>query len=440
MDSYKSIMKKNFTCSAALALSLSFFANADTCRFITWEPGAGVFDGPQIMALGMSPNGRYVCGAVDQGDGFFVADLETGHFDYDLSDDPEGSELRNIDNNGLAIGYNGPGFTYSIDGTLTELDTPEGYKYVLGEDLTVNGDIMVGSLVAPGYVTYAAVSVNGGEWKMLSLPPAEELGPYDEGDSSAKLVSGDGKIIAGHISSFGPLMVWTQGEDGEYVPDPVYMKYVALTEEEIYTKPLLSMMPIDMSNNGKYILCQSQAIIDDDYKAIPVIYNTETKEITIFDEPQEADMYFAGMTPVAIADDASFIGIYGFPMRGYYGSFYMAAGATQSVPLGEAFPSFGEMFGMADSLGFVTATDMSADGSKITGYGYYSEDFFDEELPAGFASFVIDTGTGTAVDAASAVAPVSTEIYSIDGRRLENLHKGLNIVRNSDGTAKKIIK
>ena len=54
---------------------------------------------------------------------------------------------------------------------------------MLGEALSNSGGVMVGSLVAKGFITNAAYSKNGGEWTLLPEADADLLGSY-AGDGS----------------------------------------------------------------------------------------------------------------------------------------------------------------------------------------------------------------------------------------------------------------
>lgn len=437
-------MKKLFTLTLSIALCAT--VNAESVKILGLGLGVPGEDEPQFMGLGISPNGRYVCGSIEMGHGFFVADIEANHYQFQVTEDPEGAELRHVDNNGLAIGYNGPGVTYSIDGEETVLQTPEGdYKYVLGEAISNDGSIMVGSAVATGYATYGAFSKDGSVWELLPEASAEVLGDYAGEGSSAKYVSGDGKVILGCIGSFGPGVLWMMNEDGEYEMDPIFTQYVVLTEEDMESqeKPLYDLFAMGVSNNGKYALFRGVIVNDEEMVFVPVVYNTESRELKIYDEPQEIDIYNLGLTPTAIADNGTIIGIVGQPIMGSSGSFILKAGETQAENMAEAYPEFGAMFGFADMMGFCQPTGMSADGRYIVGYGFYSEDFEDEMAPAYYATYVIDTedvGSGIQNVDEEGVEATPEAIYSIDGKRLDNMVKGLNIVRMSDGSVRKIFK
>lgn len=438
-------MKKLFTLTLGVALCATT-VNAESLKVLGLGLGIPGEDEPQFMGLGVSPDGRYVCGSIEMGDGFFVADMLNNEYSYEATDDPEGAELRHVDNNGLAIGYNGPGVTYSIDGVTTVLPCPEGdYKYVLGEAISNDGSIMAGSIVAKGYVTYAAYSKDGGVWDFLPEVPEEIAGDIFGEGSSAKYMSGDGKVILGCIGSFGPGILWIMNEDGEYEVDPIFSRYLVMTEEDMENpeKTLYALAAAGLSNNGKYALFQGKIFVDDDYLSVPVVYDIENSELKIYDEPQEVDMYGIGLAPSAIDDNGTIIGIVGVPMYGCTGSFILKAGATQAVSLGQAYPAYEEIFGFSDMIGYCQPTAMSADGRYIVGYGYYCEDFEDDMAPAYFVTFVIDTedeGTGIRAAETDAVQVVPEAVYTIDGKRLDGMVKGVNIIRMSDGSVRKVFK
>lgn len=445
-------MKKIFTAILSLAVCATVGAQTSSLKILGFGLGVPGEDEPQLIGLDISPNGKYVCGLIEMGGGYFVADIENNIYSFAVSDDPEGAELRHVDNNGLAIGFNGPGVTYSIDDVETVLKVPsEEYKYVLGEDISNDGSVMVGSLVDTGYATYAAYSKDGGEWTPLPQIDDEQLAELASEGCSAKYVSGDGKVILGFAGSFGPAIMWVMNDEGEYELDPLFTRYMILTEDDMVAgeKVFSNLTPANLSNNGKYALLTGVIEVEDEIeglvtKTVPVVYDVEAKEITIYSEPQEIDMYGLGLTPTAIADDGTFIGIIGtLPMYACFGSFIWKSGEEQAQSYSEAFPCYAEMFGFYDLIGNCVPTSLSADGRYLQGYGFYSPDFEDEEAPAYFATYVIDTQSGTTgIEATpSASAPATVEgIYSIDGKRIDRMAKGINIVRMSDGTSRKVIK
>lgn len=423
-----------------LALCLSL--GAETLKTLSYEGGPGV-GSLELAGMGLSPNGRFVCGMIGYGEGFFAMDLESGVCNYKFELD---SELHNIDNNGLAIGYLGDmGVTYSWNGEMAELNAIDAScKYTMGEDLTNDGSVRVGTSVEYGYVTHAAISVNGGEWTRLPEPPADQLGKYTDG-SMAIGISGDGKYIIGHADNFGPIIMWTRNDDGSYEPDALFSRYCALDESEKDIKPLLDLHAQAISNNGLYVLClASKSVVDgngDEIKLnFPAVYNTDTREFKFYDELQNIDEKNLGLAGTAIADDGSFVGIIGSMMNANVGCFVMKAGETQAKLFVDAFPQYAEKFEVADKIGNSIPTDVSADGRYILGFAYYSEDLYDPTLHVSALTYIIDNGVTDSAVGSVSMLPVSEEIYSLDGVRLTELKKGVNIIRMSDGSVRKVIK
>lgn len=437
-------MKKVFTLFLGFALCSSL--NAQTIKTLSFGLGTPGIDEPSLMGLSISPDGKYACGAIESGSGYFIADIENDQVKFEIATDDEGAELRHVANNGVAIGYNGPGVTYSFEGIETVLATPsDEYKYVLGEALSNDGSVLVGSLVAKGYLTHAAYSKDGGTWTLLPEADKDVLGDYAGQGSSAKYISGDGKVILGYVGSFGPATLWIENENGEYVIDPIFSKYIIMNEEDLNNgeKVLYDMQPMGISNNGKYALCQGIMRAEGYASSVPVVYNVETKELTIYDEPQNIDPDGYGLLPTAIANDGTFVGIIGSqPLYMSAGSFIWTAGDSQASTLGQEYPIYEETFGFPDAIGYCLPTGISADGRYILGYGFYSPDFEDPEAPAYFTTYVIDVnGDPTAVETIKPAEDLTIDqIYSIDGKRMERLGKGINIIRMSDGSVRKVLK
>lgn len=445
-------MKKIFTISVACALCTTL--NAETIKVLTIQPSEEIpeMQAPYISVMGLtlSANGDYVGGVLEQGLGLFVADARTGEVKYKLT--PDGAELRNIDNNGLAIGVNDAtgGVTYDFTtGAVTTICAPEEYKYFLGEALTNDGSTLFGSCVGTGFATYAYYTNDGKDWKSLPYPTDEQLGAYANRvrkESAVKQASGDGKVLLGNLGGFAIPTLWVMNDKGEYEVDFFPARFVKLTEEDRNdtTKPLYAisgMYGYLLSNNGRYVIMIG---LDDDPNTgkgygVPAIYDTVTKELKIFSEPQEIDDRGTGLYPTAIADDGTFIGTIGTPYHNSFGSFIWKAGEPQAELLITAFPEFGVLFGDSDYYGYNMPTGISADGSTIMGYTYYSDDYYDESSPAFYTTYIIDCGEDNAVDAIETEGSVDA-IYSIDGRSLNTLSKGINIVRQANGKVKKILK
>ncbi|MDE7350135.1 MAG: hypothetical protein K2N25_03640 [Muribaculaceae bacterium] len=435
-------MKKVFT----FAVSLSLFASvyAQDVKILSCTGQFPTEYEPQFQALGLSGNGRYVCGAGEGGAVVFVADLQSDEFKWSLIEDEEGGELRHVDDNGVAVGLE---YTYSFgSGELSFNQIPAGYRNVLYEDLTNDGSLIVGSLGGPDG-SLAAYNDNGTGWKLLPIPSDDELmglAPRFGGVSSAKRISGDGGVILGFLGSFFMPFLWYRNDAGEYVPDFFLARYLKLTEADMNddSKPLVGVSAhyLNISNNGRYIAILGMIGDEGQEQYIPVVYDTVTKEAKFYTEKQEIDMAESGLYPSGISDDGTFIGCVGVPFFGSIGSFIMKPGQTQAELFNDVFPQYYELLGESDYLGFSVPTAISADGKKIVGYTFYSEDYNDKSTPALYISYVISLDADNAVEEISPADPGLRSIYSIDGRNLSHLQKGLNIVRNADGSVSKILK
>ncbi len=442
-------MKKIVAISLFLTSCASVYA--DSLNLISCGLGAPGIDEPQLIGLGISPDGRYVCGPIESGAGVFVADWQTGEVKWKVGGE-SGSELRHVDNNGIAIGYiEDSGVLYSFNSGEESLITPpDGSRFVLGESLSNDGSVLVGSLSAQSFDTEAAYCnvKDGDEWIKLPFPTDEELGGFSDKMrkiSSAKCVSGDGKIILGCLGSFTCPVIWKMNESGVYEVDVFPVRYVKLSEEDIPNddKMLYSISGtyLSLSNNGKYV--SMLGLIRDEYgeRNVPVVYNTEDKTIKVYSEEQIIDEYGFGLYPIAISDDGTFIGTMGQPFYASSGSFIMKAGQTVAESFIDAFPAFAEKFSETDLVGFNIPTGISADSQYILGYTFYSDDYYSEEGAAYWLSYVISTDLVNSVDRISSESLNGNEmIYSIDGRKLNRMADGLNIVRGSDGKVRKILK
>lgn len=444
-------MKKIIALSSVIALCSSIYAEELT--ILSCGIGTPGLEEPQLMGLGLSPNGKYICGPIESAAGIFVADRETGKVNWKISGE-DGGELRNVDNEGVATGYvDDFAVLFPFDKEVEYIiSIPDTCRSSIGESLNNNGSLVVGSLSVKSFDTQAAYcNMNKDEeWTLLPFPTDEELGGFIDTFreiSTAKQVSCDGKVILGFLGSFTFPIVWIMNDKGEYEPDFFQARFVKASEEDIAdeSKPLyaLSASYIDLSNNGKYVsmvgLIKDKDTNED--KTVPVIYDTESKTIKIYDEFQAIDEYALGLYPKAISNDGTFIGTIGTPFFGSSGSFIMRAGQTVAESFIEAFPNYSKKFGESDELGFNMPSDISADGQYILGYTFYSDDYYDEASSAYYVTYIISTAKDNAVDNIISESLSGNEmIYSIDGRKLNCISKGLNIVRNADGSVSKILR
>lgn len=442
-------MKKFFTLSIAIALGTS--VQADQLKFITIvDPDFGE---PNMMGLGLSPDGQYVCGVIELGAGIFVGNTSTGEVKWEIVDADNGGELRHVDNNGLAVGFTNYGISYSFaTGKEKTFAPPEGYASTLCDDLTENGDLIVGYAKPQGQQVQAAYTVNKGvSWNLLPKPTKEDMGALDPrlDTSQAKLVSKDGKVIYGFMGSFAVPTLWIMDDSGEYKHDFFLAPYVKLAEADRNdeSKPfygVTAMRGMAMSNNGRYVGLSALYLLDADkeeYITNPAIYDVQEKKMITFPDAQEIDEDKAGMFITAIADDGTIIGTIGQPDAGSHGSFILRGGETKAERFVDAFPAYAEKLGEGDLYGFHIPTGMSADGRYISGYAYYADDYNDMSTPAYYVTYFLDTqGDSSVEEISGAVTPATVEsIYTLDGQRLREMTKGINIVKMSDGTVRKVL-
>lgn len=463
------IMKKIFTSSLLLALCLAAGAN-EPKQLTVFETDIKdpQFGDMPLLGLTLSPNGKFIAGVVGEAQGVFIANTETCEVKYFVpgmdgtsAEDAAEMELRGVDNNGVAIGFGAGTVLYAFeDNSISIIPKPEGSQYVIGEDITADGSEYLGTAVY-GSGLEAGVSKVGvfrmkddEEWTMLPRPTDEDfdyLGMSQRG-TSANFISADGKIIFGTVGSFTLPVGWMMNDMGAYECDFYGKRYLKTEREEDLNdpeKPFFGMgaMYYAMSNNGRHMMTIGAINLGETNKpedrilaSVPVSYDIVTKTITVYDEDQKVNKYGYPMYPTGVADDGSFVGTFGQPFTGSSGSYIMKAGETQSQTLSQAFPDFGAVLGEADSFGFVVPTGYSADGKYISGYAWYSTDFNDDS-PAYYVTWAIDTTAPAGVESVkiSEPIPVAVGIYDIKGQRLEKMTKGLNIVRMSDGTSRKVM-
>lgn len=355
------------------ALAICAMANAETTLKVLsfgslQGPGLGE---PGMIGLGISPDGRYVCGTLENAVGIFIGDLDSDKMIYAFSEGDDGGQLMNVNNEGVAIGFNGyPGVTFNTEGIETILRVPDGFKYVVGQDLSADGSVAVGLMVGDGYQIFPAFSRNGDVWQKLPMPDMD-MGDYNTKQCGARYISEDGKIILGYIGALGPATLWRLDDNGEYVADPFFDVYAMRTKED-KDHPYVTFEAQGMSPDGHYVLIKVCTYSDGvPGLNMPAVYDTQTQTLKVYDEEQKIDVYNIGLTPTAIANDGTFIGMLGSAAVNA-GAFIMKAGESHAEMYVEAFPEYAEIFDFLDFCGYHMPADISADGNRIIGNGWYS--------------------------------------------------------------------
>ena len=387
----------------------------------------------QPTAEAISSNHRYLTGpAVDIAGnaGMFVYDLETNKYAVAPAVDYYGADMRAVSDDGVSIGYNGPGITYSIDGTVTVLEVPEGYASI-PRDADDDLSVIVGNYsVAPSYTGTKACIWRNGKIEDLPLPADEDLG-FD--GSTAYYVSADGSVIAGYVGNGvdNALVVWRLQSDGSYKYDLVYKNY--LFDDNNPEKPYIVFSPSGMSRNGRYV---ALLLATEDVPFMIGRLDLVTNELETYapdgtnDIPREW-----GINSSAIADDGTVVGwvLAGDWMMQQRRGMIWCPGEKPKL-LADMYPELSDI-ATFDMIGFNTICDITPDARYIAGFAY--DEFFNNR------SFVIDRGenlsTGINNTAAKPEGDKEAARYTVGGTAVNQPVKGINIIKKVDGTTVKVL-
>ena len=413
-------------------------ASAQTMRtFKALTDTAGIVTAPVSQAI--SSNHRYITGT-NNDLGLFIYDLDTDEYVIGLAVDDYGADMRAVTNDGVAIGYNGPAQTYSIDGTINELEAPEGEK-AIARDATEDLSIIVGNHYGESYYTTACIWRNG-VLEDLPVPTSGELG-FDQWGSSAMAVSEDGSVIMGYLQddfSTYPLVVWHMQEDGSYVCDPICKDYFS-KYGDVEGRPYTYFNGAGMSRNGRYVAVN---VIKEDGVERMARYDLTTGELTEYEEETNT-------MSSAVSDDGTMVG---WTLSGGYSMQQRAAamwsvGEEMPTLVADKYPALTDM-ATFDYYAFNTICDITPDGRYLTGFAI--DGSYD------YVSYVIDlegvaggdgdgegneeggddetTTSISNVSAAGGDAEVAR--YTLDGTRISSPVKGMNIVKRADGSTVKV--
>lgn len=389
------------------------------------------------ISQAISSNYKYVAGPamniMEGSYGMFVMDLESGNYVVEPAVDYYGADIRAVTDDGVAIGYNGPGLTFAIDGTTKELTTPNpGTTY--GRDVTDDGKLIVGCYTdETGYNSHACIWKDG-EYEPLPEPTDEEAGLEVNG-TSAYYVSGDGSIIVGYVVdnfSTNPVVLWRLQDDGSYKLDLLYKDYFQSSPEDSEHQYWL-FAPSGISRNGKYLALNVGRIDTEERMAR---YNLETGELEEFIADGNGDIPAGNTTTSsAIADDGTIVGwmLTGEWMMQVRSGAIWRNGETQVDLLANLYPEIPEIAGY-DTVGFTTVCDITPNGKYLTGFAM-NENYY-------YESFVInlsDDPTGINEVANATDDAAETARYTIDGKRITAPVKGLNIIKKADGSVVKVM-
>lgn len=390
-------------------------------------------DGRMFMGQAISANGKYVCGS-DAAYGMFVADWAAGKVVYaeTTDDEGEGAELRSVSNDGLAVGYDGPAVAYDISGQKTYLGTVDG----LAESITPDGKKIAGSEYENYSNQHAFIWVKGndGYVKTALAEPRDAYLGYTIKGTTARHISADGSLIVGYMIdkyATSPALAWYLNRDETTYS--VYPFSRPFFEGGKGTKPYLQFYATGVSSNGKWIALQ---LTDAKTRGSKIArYNVESDSLYVaeFDPNSTTLTSDASFLTAKIADDGTmlFLDIIGMMQRK---AGIWKAGEVYPQLLSEAYPGVEELKVYDDNMNGIP-TDITPDGRYIVGFGSNEAGLYE--------TFVLDTqAEPSAISSAKtdkAPSNGTTVRYTVDGRRVANPVKGINIEVNPQGKARKVM-
>lgn len=412
--------------STALLLSIGTAAMAQSLTILPDVDEHG------YMGLSISRNGKYICGSTVNYEAF-VADWQNEKVQLLDPIDDFGTELRSVSNDGVAVGFNGPAITLDMDGKETQLQEEES----IAESITSDGKLIVGSVTAEAYVTHACYWKDG-ERTMLPEPTSEEMG-FEISGTSAKYVSADGSVIVGQViddMATYPAILWTLEADGTYKLNPLSKDYFYVESEEELPEgeegnPYATFSASGVSGNGRYIALSLSDAQTGVFSFGRYDLQTNTLEVA---EAEESDDPYSMMVYVSsgIANDGTMVGYAGGMMMRV--GYIWKAGDKAPVTLASEYPELTKLADYDAVMSNLPAS-ISEDGNYIVGFGM-------DALTYNYETYVLFRDVTSGVNSAEAAVKEAKEVgrYNVGGAKVNAAVKGLNIIKMSDGTVKKVIK
>ena len=234
-------MKKTLT--LFLALLTTCAAGAQSLKVI-----GGSSD--NYMLISVSPNGKYAAGINQSTNNSILWDINSG----EVLETANQETANCVNNEGVMVGYQGD---YPVK-ILPDLTVVQLLTDTMGMANAISDDgIICGATMDAGYITHACVWKDG-QTIMLPEPTTEEAGTEVNG-TSAKYISGDGKVIAGYVQdnmSTWPLIIWRLQDDGTYKVFPICKTYFNDGTDTANKNPYYSFQATSISHNGKWVALQ----------------------------------------------------------------------------------------------------------------------------------------------------------------------------------------
>ena len=369
----------------------------------------------------------------------FVYDIETDNYVVEAALDDFGADIREVNNDGVATGYNEQACFFNINGTVDYFYAEEEMS-TIARDASDDLSVAVGCYyLTTGYLTTACVWKDGKRMD-LPVPTDEELG-FETNGSSAYYTNSDGSVIVGYVVdnfSTNPLLVWRLQDDGTYECDPVCTRYFS-PDGDVDGRPYIMFSPQGFSRNGRYVSL-NLSVYDEATEWFTEQYlgrlDLETGTLEEYRADGNGEIAAnSEMTASQVSDNGTVIGYtsMGWGPMSQRNAIIWQKGKTPTK-LATLLPDITEIAAY-DNVGMNTAIDITPDGRYIAGFA------MDENYA--YNGYVIDIGSEAAgvkaVKVADGEAAVEVARYGINGTRLAAPVKGVNIVKMSDGTVKKVI-
>lgn len=379
-------------------------------------------DGDYYGAVCLSADGHWLAGSTIAGMQAFIYNVETQEATlFDVMDEDYGDCVLSIANNGVGVGYGDAAYAFSPDGTLTPYST-----FSTLQGISADGQFMVGNYKKADTENGGAYWSNGA-LQALPEPTEDELGFRVLG-TYANFVSADSSVICGKIIdryALMPAVLWRRSADGTYTLDAICKQY---STEADAANPYMVFSPTGLSENGEWVALWLTAA--DETGAIGR-YNTKTGELEAYRFDGTNGDFTADPLTSGIANDGTLVGFtsYADARQG----FIWEAGKSEPELLAKRFPLCTE-FVEYDEEGYHAPSSISADGRYIAGFAATASEYVSYVLDTKAADEYVATG----ITAAKAER-VSLQYYTAGGQRLAAPSRGLNIVRQADGTVRKTL-
>ena len=463
-------MKKFLTIGLAAAMAVGACAQQPEAVQVTkgafWKSTYG------MMALGISPNGRYIVGATRSWDAF-VYDrvtnklVTTGDFEESKYDETGANEIWCCTDDGVGYGWDGNGgISLSIDGEYKVFQPTGDLFGVAPKGVTADGSIVVGFYNSSFTMNEPCYWENG-EMHTLEYSTSQEAGFKISAGCVATAISTDGKIILGNLMSRSqrqPLVYWVRQDDGTYKYVPAFKdeyeddRDVDGNLKQYYTTRLYKLFqPACMSADGKTIVLYVQRVLDKEDGTSYVgpeevaLFDTELGKVREVIPYNNANPLYSqeSFAITGIANTGRMVGYSGFPESSM--PLVLDAGQySDAKPLWEAYPLplLEEYYDFWEEWqhSLYLLTGISADGQTLAGYIEVETNDPEAMEDYGLATFYVgpEWQSGAVEGLLSDSDAVETTYYDLTGRRVLNPDKGIFIRSQKfvNGTVKseKIVK